>query len=55
VDYARRNCVGSDFDKLETRRDMQQTVKEEQKHVDRDIVNELHELLQKAASITGMT
>lgn len=55
VDYARRNCVGNDCDELETQRDMQQTVIEEQKHVDHDIVSELHELLRKAASITGMT
>jgi hypothetical protein len=52
--WASRNCVGRDSGEVSAHNEMQKQVTEEQKYADGIIVSQLHELLCKAAKITGM-
>ena len=53
--WASHNCVGADQNNPEAHQAMQKRVLQDEKAVNQIIVGELHQLLNEAAHITGMT
>jgi hypothetical protein len=55
ANWAARNCTGSDGTTPQAQRLMQHQIQQEQKHMEVEVIAEIHLLLRTAAEITGMT